>query len=118
MERVATCRNQSNVLLLGVQHHLRDQSDDLLPRYAGRLASRPRSAGRLIAPVRRRPLQLLAFSIFHIFGIPEYLMAGLADCIKGPAELSNCCHISPVVSLVVAVKSRAVRRQTQQAGRS
>jgi TnpA family transposase len=33
---------------LDVQHHLRDHPDDLLRRYARRLASRPPSAGRMI----------------------------------------------------------------------
>jgi hypothetical protein len=33
---------------LNVQHHLRDHPDDLLRRYARRLASRPPSAGRMI----------------------------------------------------------------------
>jgi Tn3 transposase DDE domain/Domain of unknown function (DUF4158) len=58
---------------LGVQHHLRDQPDDLLRRYARRLASRPPSAGRLIVEPGRT-IEVACFMRFSLLTNTDRLL--------------------------------------------
>jgi hypothetical protein len=58
---------------LAVQHHLRDQPDDLLRRYARRLASRPPSAGRLIVEPGRT-IEVACFMRFSLLTNTDRLL--------------------------------------------
>ena len=58
---------------LGVQHHLRDQPDDLLRRYARRLASRPPSAGRMILEPGRT-IEVACFMRFSLLTNTDRLL--------------------------------------------
>ena len=58
---------------LGAQHHLRDQPDDLLRRYARRLASRPPSAGRLIVEPGRT-IEVACFMRFSLLTNTDRLL--------------------------------------------
>lgn len=56
-----------------MQHHLRDQPDDLLRRYARRLASRPPSAGRLIVEPGRT-IEVACFMRFSLLTNTDRLL--------------------------------------------
>jgi hypothetical protein len=58
---------------LGVQHHLRDQPDDLLRCYARRLASRPPSAGWLIVEPGRT-IEVACFMRFSLLTNTDRLL--------------------------------------------
>ncbi len=54
------------VYQLDVQHHLRDHPDDLLRRYARRLASRPPSAYRMIVVEPGRTIEVACFMRYSL----------------------------------------------------